>query len=261
MSLSLRVAPGCPCVMGILNITPDSFSDGGRYYAGGAVEHALEMVDSGAGIVDVGGESTRPGSLPIPAEDEISRIVPVIKALSEVSDITISVGTVKTDVARAALDAGADIINDVNGLRSEGMAELAAEYGVPVIIMHMHGSPKDMQDCPISDDAADIVSGFFRERTVYAESLGIKDVILDPGIGFGKTYGQNMELIDRIREYSMGYPVLIGASRKSFLSKIYPDIDPDDATAMVSVRAADAGASILRVHDVRKVCAALRGRV
>ena len=239
-----------PMIMGILNVTPDSFSDGGLYYQKGAVEHALSMIDEGADIIDIGGESTRPGSEPVPAEEEIRRIVPVIKELSSVSDIPISVDTMKTEVAEAALDAGADIINDVNGIRSEGMAELISSAGVPVIIMHMKGMPKTMQLEPMQGKVtADIVE-FLKERCEYAADFGIKDIILDPGVGFGKTAEQNVEIIDNASAFSLGHPVLIGASRKRFLPFAYPDMDRDEATVAVSIRALDAGADIVRVHNV-----------
>ena len=243
--------------MGILNVTPDSFSDGGRYYSGGAVEHALAMIDEGADIIDIGGESTRPGSDPVPAEEEIRRIVPVIKELASVSDIPISVDTMKTEVAEAALDAGADILNDVNGLRSEGMMELAASCGVPVIIMHMEGMPKTMQLHPMEGDAISQIAAFLKGRCEIAKDHGIKDIILDPGIGFGKTSEQNLSIIDNSSSFSFGCPVLIGASRKRFLSDIYPGMDRDEATVKVSLRAFDAGADILRVHNVKMMKDAL----
>ena len=239
-----------PMIMGILNVTPDSFSDGGRYYSGGAVEYALEMIDAGANIIDIGGESTRPGSDPVPAEIEMERIVPVIKELSSLTDVPISVDTMKTEVARAALDAGVDIVNDVNGLRSDGMMELVASCGVPAIIMHMKGMPKTMQLEPMEGDAVTEIAGFLKERYEAALDHGIKDVIMDPGIGFGKTVEQNLRIIDNASMFSFGCPVLIGASRKRFLSETFPGMDRDEATVMISLRALDAGADIVRVHDV-----------
>ena len=247
-----------PMIMGILNVTPDSFSDGGLYYRKGAVEHALEMIDAGADIIDIGGESTRPGSDPVSSEEEIRRIVPVIKELSSVSDVPISVDTMKTDVAEAALDAGADILNDVNGLRSEGMMDLAASAGVPVIIMHMKGMPKTMQQEPLGvDDIGEIVS-FLKERCDSAMDHGIKDIILDPGVGFGKTSELNLRMIDESSSFSFGHSVLIGASRKRFLSDIYPGMNRDEATVKVSLRALDAGADIIRVHNVKMMADAIR---
>lgn len=249
-----------PLIMGILNVTPDSFSDGGKYYRGGAVEHALQMIDDGADVIDIGGESTRPGSSPVTAEEEMSRIIPVIRELSALTDIPISVDTMKTEVAEAALDAGADIINDVYGLRAEGMMELAGSSGAQVIIMHMHGTPETMQIDPISENAVGIVSDFFRERIESALDHGVKDMILDPGVGFGKTYDQNMELIDHASDLSFGYPVLIAASRKKFLGHFYPGTECDEATVKISMRAIEHGANMVRVHNVKMMCDALRVR-
>ncbi len=246
-----------PMVMGILNVTPDSFSDGGLYYSEGALEHALRMIDDGADIIDIGGESTRPGSDPVSAEEEIRRIVPVIKELSSVSDIPISVDTMKTEVAAAALDAGADIINDVNGLRSEGMMGLASSAGAPVIIMHMKGMPKTMQLEPMQGKVTGEIARFLKERYDAAKDHGIKDIILDPGIGFGKTVEQNVEIVENSSAFSFGCPVLIGASRKRFLSEIYPGMDRDEATVRISMRALDAGADIIRVHNVAMMRKAL----
>ena len=247
-----------PMIMGILNVTPDSFSDGGMYYRGGAVEHALEMIDAGADMIDIGGESTRPGSDPVPSEEETRRIVPVIRELSSVSDVPISVDTMKTDVAEAALDAGADILNDVNGLRSEGMMDLAASAGVPVIIMHMKGMPKTMQQEPLDVGGMGEVISFLKGRCDAAVEHGVKDIILDPGVGFGKTSELNLMMIDNPSAFSFGHPVLIGASRKRFLSDIYPDMDRDEATVKVSLRALDAGADIIRVHNVKMMAEAIR---
>ena len=246
-----------PAIMGILNVTPDSFSDGGMYLGGNALEHALEMIDDGADIIDVGGESTRPGSDPVSSEEEIRRIVPVIRELSAVSDVPISVDTMKTEVAEAALDAGADMINDVNGLRAPGMAELAASADVPVIIMHMEGMPKTMQDDPLDAESFDDVVFFLSERFEYALDCGVKRIITDPGIGFGKTSELNELIIDNALSFSFGCPVLIGASRKRFLSDVYPGMDRDEATVRASMRALDSGADILRVHNVRMMADAL----
>ena len=246
-----------PTIMGILNVTPDSFSDGGMYLGENAIEHALQMIDDGADIIDIGGESTRPGSDPVSSEEEIRRIVPVIRELSAMTDVPISVDTMKTDVAEAALDAGADIINDVNGLRSLGMAELAASAGVPVIIMHMEGMPKTMQDDPLGVDDFDEVVFFLSERFEYAVDCGIKQIITDPGIGFGKTTELNDLILDNSLSFSFGCPVLIGASRKRFLSDIYPGMDRDEATVKASLRAFDSGADILRVHNVKMMVDAL----
>lgn len=250
-----------PMVMGILNVTPDSFSDGGKYLSGNAVEHALKMIDEGADIIDIGGESTRPGSDPVPSETEMERIVPVIKELSSVSDIPISVDTMKSDVAYAALDAGADIINDVNGLRSEGMMDVVSSAGAPVIIMHMKGMPKTMQLEPMEGRVTEPIAQFLKERYEIALDHGIKDIITDPGVGFGKTSEQNMEIIENSSAFSFGCPVLIGASRKRFLSDMFPGMDRDDATVKISMKALDSGADIVRVHDVGRMVRALADRV
>ena len=251
---------GGPAVMGILNVTPDSFSDGGMYSGRVAVEHALEMIGAGAAVIDVGGESTRPGSDPVPSDEEIRRIVPVIRELASVTDVPISVDTMKTDVAYAALDAGADIVNDVYGLRSEGMLELVASAGVPAVIMHMRGMPKTMQTGLQEGTVIPEVSSFLKGRVDAALDAGIREIITDPGFGFGKTTKQNLELVDNSGEFSFGYPVLMGASRKRSLAEIYPGMDPDEATVRISLRAADSGSSILRVHNVPMMVSALEER-
>ncbi len=243
-------------VMGILNVTPDSFSDGGKH-RDDALEFALGMVDAGADIIDVGGESTRPGATPVPVDEEIKRVIPIIRELSSISDVTISVDTMKTEVASKALDAGADIINDVYGLRAEGMMELIASAGVPAVIMHMSGMPSTMQNDPIGVDSNDSIISFLKERKECALDHGIKDIIMDPGIGFGKTAELNMHMIDNASDYSIGCPVLIGASRKRFLSVYYPGMDVDEATVDVSMRAVRSGADIVRVHNVPAIVAAL----
>ena len=247
-------------IMGILNMTPDSFSDGGMH-KDDALQYAYGMIDAGADIIDIGGESTRPGAVPVPADAEIRRIIQIVKDLSSTSDVTISVDTMKAEVAAKALDAGADIINDVNGLRSEGMAELIASAGVPVVIMHMNGMPSTMQDNPMGIDRNQEIISFLKERVDYALNCGIKDIILDPGIGFGKTPELNMHIIDNVSDYSLGYPVLIGASRKKFLREYYKDTDTDEATVNVSLRAVKSGADIVRVHNVALMSKALRNEV
>lgn len=246
---------GRPVIMGILNVTPDSFSDGGSYFGAGAVEHALEMISQGADIIDIGGESTRPGSDPVPASEEMSRVVPVVRELAQMTDVPISVDTMKPEVAEAVLEAGADMINDVGGLRSEAMMEVVGRYGVPAVIMHMKGVPKTMQDDLKEGSILDEVRGFLSERVGAARDHGIRELMTDPGVGFGKTVSQNLELIDNSSEFSLGCPVLIGASRKRFLSEVYPGEDPDTATAKICARAVKAGANVLRVHNV----AAVRG--
>ena len=250
-----------PYVMGVLNVTPDSFSDGGRYIdADAAVRYALEMIDAGAEIIDVGAESTRPGFSPVPEEEEIARLVPVIRRLSESTDVPISADTMKTGTARAALDAGADIINDINSMRWPGMMDLVAESGVPVIIMHMTGSPEDTHTKTVDGDVIGTVRDSLLSTISAAEDRGIgKDrIIADPGIGFGKTMDQNTQLIDRLDELDIGCPLLVGVSRKRVLAHMYPGMDPDEATVKASMIAAEKGADILRVHDVGRLVRALR---
>ena len=249
-----------PKVMGILNLTPDSFSDGGRSFED-SLKWAYGMIDAGADIIDIGGESTRPGSLPVDELEEIMRIMPMIRRLSQTTDVIISVDTCKTHVAEMALDAGADIINDINGLRAPGMLELATNRQVPVMIMHMHGTPKTMQDDPLDIEDRRMIIDFLAERKKAAEDAGIKDIILDPGIGFGKTAELNMDIAEHSSDFSLGCPVLIGASRKRFLKNYYPDLDRDDATVEVNRKALKSGANILRVHNVEKTVELIRGSV
>ena len=250
-----------PFVMGILNVTPDSFSDGGRYIdADAAVEHAFRMIDAGAEIIDIGAESTRPGFSQVPEAEEISRLIPVIRRLSESADVLISADTMKTGAARAAIDAGADIINDVNSMRWPGMMDLIAETSVPVVVMHMTGSPEDTHSKTAKDPVIDTVRGSLLETISAAEDRGIgKDrIIVDPGIGFGKTMEQNVELIQNLDRLGIGCPLLVGVSRKRVLAHMYPGMDSDEATVRASIIAAEKGADILRVHDVGRLTAALQ---
>lgn len=242
-----------PVIMGILNVTPDSFSDGGAYAKlNSAAEHAFRLIDEGAGILDIGAESTRPGWKPVSAEEEIERLVPVIKEIAPSCDVPISVDTMKTRVAEAALDAGADIINDVYGLRWEGMAELAASAGVPVIIMHMYGEPESMHSDLMTGNVLPQIKEFFEERTKAALDAGIERnrIILDPGIGFGKTGAQNAEIMQSAYYFRGDHPVLIGSSRKRFLTAALGSND-DAASAKAAAIAADGGANIVRVHNVK----------
>lgn len=242
-----------PFVMGILNVTPDSFSDGGLYFdTETAVKHAFSMIDDGAEIIDVGAESTRPGFEYVPPEEEIRRLVPVIKRISESCDVPISVDTYKSSVARAAIEAGAHIINDVYGLRGDGMMEYAAEADVPVIAMHLEGTPANTHSQLTADPVMDTISSFFDDLIAKSLDAGIKrhNIILDPGIGFGKTMGQNAFIVEHIGEMCGDLPVLAGASRKRVLAHMYPGMDKDEATVKVSVTMAEQGADILRVHNV-----------
>ena len=247
--------------MGILNVTPDSFSDGGTWTDPDvAVRHAFEMVDQGAAIIDIGGESTRPFSDPVPAEDEIARLKPVLRDLLPSIDVPVSVDTMKTSVARMAVDMGVDMVNDVYGLRDGGMAELCGESGVAVVIMHMHGMPKSMQSSVMGDGFMDGVREFLRERTQAALDAGVRKdrIILDPGVGFGKSFDQNMEILRNSSFFSDGYPVLVGSSRKKFLSEKFPGMERDDASAEAARISVESGADIVRVHNVARTVAHLR---
>jgi dihydropteroate synthase len=250
-------------LMGVVNVTPDSFSDGGLYLdPEAAVAHGLGLAEAGAEILDVGGESTRPGAEPVGEEEELRRVVPVIRGLSG-SQSRISVDTSKASVAAAALDAGAEIVNDVTALRGDPeMASLCAQRGATVVLMHMLGEPRTMQEDPRYDDVVADVNAFLAERLETAVAAGIDAdrVWLDPGIGFGKTGAHNMELLRRLGELrELGCPLVIGTSRKSFLGKV--DGSPADqrlgGTIASSVLAAAEGADVLRVHDVAEVRQAL----
>ena len=243
--------------MGILNVTPDSFSDGNFYFdRDRAVKHGLDLVREGADILDVGGESSRPGSEPIPVEEELHRILPVISELRENSDIIISVDTTKAEVASRALDAGADIINDISALQFDAeMLPLAAEREAPVILMHMKGNPKTMQENPFYENLLADVNSFFQERIDLAVSSGIKreKIILDPGIGFGKKFNDNLNLIRNLRIFEdLGRPLLVGISRKSFIGKIVdkPSQDRLEGSLSAAVLSVSHGAHLVRVHDV-----------
>ena len=248
--------------MGVVNVTPDSFSDGGRYLdARTAIEHGVELAGQGAAILDVGGESTRPGADPVPVEEELRRVVPVVEGLAGTARV--SVDTSKTAVAAAALDAGADYVNDVTAFRSEpGLAELVADRGVDCCLMHMLGTPRTMQDDPRYDDVVAEVKAFLEERLAFAVGQGIAEerVMLDPGIGFGKTVEHNLALIGRLDELvAIGRPLVFGVSRKSFLGKLTGREVGERAvaTAAANVLALERGASIFRVHDVAETRDAL----
>lgn len=245
-------------VMGILNVTPDSFYDGGEFNAvDKAVKRAVEMVKKGAAIIDIGGESTRPGSERVSLEEEKERVLPVVEKVSKKVDALISIDTYKPEIAEAAVDAGADLVNDIFGLRKEGMAEKLAELDVPVIVMHMQGTPRNMQENPQYDDVVNDISTFFLERIEHAKNAGIEDqnIILDLGIGFGKKLEHNLEIIKRLDEFnSLGYPVLLGASRKSFLKGVL-NKEADErlyGSLAVAANAVEKDVAILRVHDVEE---------
>ncbi|MBI1912534.1 MAG: dihydropteroate synthase [Deltaproteobacteria bacterium] len=243
-------------VMGVLNVTPDSFSDGGLFLdRDKAVERALEMVEQGSDWIDIGGESSRPGAEPVSAEEEIRRVVPVIELIAK-KGVTVSIDTTKSKVARAALDAGAEIVNDISAMSMDSdMASVCAESKCPVILMHMRGTPKTMQSNIKYNDLISEVYGYLLSRIEYAESSGIEanNIIIDPGLGFGKSREGNFEIIKSLSEFkSLGKPILIGASRKSFIGKtLGADLDARvTGTVAASVIAIQNGAGIIRVHDV-----------
>ena len=244
--------------MGILNVTPDSFSDGGRYLdARAAVARGLEMAAEGADIIDVGGESTRPGALPVAPDEEMARVVPVVREIRKESAALISVDTSKAAVARAAMDAGADIINDVSALRFDpDMAGVAADSGAAVVLMHMKGTPETMQVEPRYEDLFAEVRGFLEARADAARSAGIRRdrIIVDPGIGFGKTFAHNIALIEGLGFLDdLGFPVLAGVSRKSFIGKALGAGPGErlEGSLAAGVLCIERGTHILRVHDVR----------
>ena len=248
-----------PVLMGVLNVTPDSFSDGGEFFGvEPAVAQAEKMFDEGAQVIDVGGESTRPGSDPVSPEEELSRVLPVIHGmLSARPDSIVSIDTYRSSVAEAALDAGAGAVNDVTALGDPRMAGLMAERGCPIILMHMLGEPKSMQQHPHYEDVVREVRDFLAERAQQAIRAGVEleNIILDPGIGFGKTPEHNLKLLKRLDSLvELGFPVLVGVSRKSFLGKITGSEDPKSrlfGTVAANVLAYERGASLFRVHDVR----------
>jgi dihydropteroate synthase len=244
-------------IMGILNVTPDSFSDGGEWFAfDRAVEHARTLIAEGADILDVGGESTRPRAEPVAVDEELRRVVPVVRALRG-AGAQISVDTAKLTVAEAAVDAGATYVNDVTAFRHEpDMAGFVADRGCDCCLMHMLGEPRTMQDDPRYDDVVDDVRAFLEERVEFAVREGVREerIMVDPGIGFGKTLDHNLELLRRLdRIATIGLPVVIGTSRKSFLGRLTGRDDPHDrvaATVATTVLALERGASVFRVHDV-----------
>jgi len=251
-------------IMGILNVTPDSFSDGGEFVdPEKAVARGLEIVAEGADIIDVGGESTRPGAAPVSPLEEMERTIPVIEKLRAQTDALISIDTQKAEVARVAVAAGADIINDVSALADPDMAAVAAETGAGLVLMHMQGTPETMQNDPRYDDVVSNVRNFLEERMAFAAEQGVlpKQIALDPGIGFGKTDEHNLALLRGIPELTaLGRPVLIGASRKSFIGRLLERI-PEERLAgslAAAVFAKLRGVQLLRVHDVKESCDAAK---
>lgn len=267
----MTAAPACslslafPCIMGIVNVTPDSFSDGGQFFdADAALQQALSLVREGAAIVDVGGESTRPGSDWVSLDEELRRVLPLVEALAGRTGVPISVDTTKAEVARRALAAGAEMINDVTALRGDpAMADVVAQSGRPVCLMHMLGRPKTMQEHPHYDDVVSEVLAFLEERMAFAVSRGVQEeqILIDPGIGFGKTVEHNLALLRHLGRFAeLGRPVLLGASRKRFLGAILGN-EPERraiGTVATTVLGIQAGAHVFRVHDVRPNFEALR---
>ncbi|OGP99359.1 MAG: dihydropteroate synthase [Deltaproteobacteria bacterium RBG_16_55_12] len=251
--------------MGIVNVTPDSFSDGGRYLdPEKAIAHGIRLAQEGADIIDVGGESTRPGSRPLSAQEEMGRVLPVIRGLSRAVSIPISVDTYKADVARAALDEGADIVNDISALRFDpGMAPLIAAEKVPVVLMHMQGTPQTMQRRPYYQNVVEEVKEFLSGRIRFALGAGVgaERIIIDPGIGFGKELDHNLALLRGLPALaSLGRPILVGPSRKSFVGKLL-DVGPEErleGSLAASVAAVLAGAHMIRTHDVKETLRAIR---
>jgi dihydropteroate synthase len=255
----LDFSAGC-VVMGVLNVTPDSFSDGGEFFdTDKAIEHGLQMAADGAAIIDVGGESTRPGAKGVSIDEQIERVIPVIKALCEKVDVPISIDTYNYEVAKAALEAGAAMINDVTALSDERMGELAAEKQVPVVLMHMQGAPATMQIEPKYKNVVSEVLEFLLGRAKRAEGFGIEKnrIFIDPGIGFGKTLEHNLLLLKNLDKFVLsGYRVCVGTSRKSFIGKITGKEKPAERifdTAASVALCAVAGVSVVRVHDVAEM--------
>jgi len=257
--------------MGVVNVTPDSFSDGGKYFdAPAAVAHAEELIRDGADLLDVGGESSRPGADPVPLDEELRRVIPVIQELARRHpSVPLSIDTTKAEVARRAMRAGASLLNDISALRFDpGMAAVARETDVPVVLMHMQGNPRTMQTAPSYIDVVREIGSFFRERLAFAEKTGIAAdrLLLDPGIGFGKTLDHNLQILKNLRALAeIGRPLVLGLSRKTFIARLLADgekiLSPQErseGSLAGHLWAAAQGAHILRVHDVRGTRRALR---
>ncbi|MGA2092308.1 MAG: dihydropteroate synthase [Sedimentisphaerales bacterium] len=255
----LDFSAGC-LLIGVLNVTPDSFSDGGKFYdRDKAIEQGLKMAEDGAAIIDVGPESTRPGAEPVSAEEQIKRAIPVIESIAKETKTCISIDTTNYEVAKAALDAGATMLNDITALADEQMAQLAAQKQVPVVLMHIQGTPRTMQVKPKYKNVVAEVLKFLLERAKRAEGFGIpkERIFIDPGIGFGKTLEHNLKLLANIDKFvKTGYRVLVGPSRKKFIGTLTGKADPADrifGTAAAVTLCASAGVSILRVHDIAEM--------
>lgn len=250
-------------VMGILNVTPDSFSDGGLHRdPDRALDRALEMQEQGADLIDVGGESTRPGADPVSVEEELRRVVPVLRKMIPHLRVPVSIDTSKEEVARAAIDCGAVLVNDVTALSGEGMAVTVARAGVPVILMHMRGTPKTMQEGVVYDDVVSEVLEFLRARIAFAEEAGIarEKILIDPGIGFGKRHEDNAAIIGRLEEFQvLRQPVVFGASRKKFVQNLFGQAPHQVLAGSIATAAlaAAGGAAVIRAHDVRETKSAI----
>lgn len=252
-------------VMGIVNVTPDSFADGGRYLdSEKAIAHGIALASQGADIIDIGGESTRPGARPVSAGEEMGRVLPVIRGLRRALSIPISIDTTKADVARAAVDEGADMVNDISALRFDpAMAPLVAAAKLPVVLMHMLGTPRTMQQSPRYQDVVEEVKEFLRRRIRFALEAGVsaERIIIDPGIGFGKNLDHNLALLRGLPSFaSLGQPLLVGPSRKTFVGKLL-DAGPEErleGSLAAAVAAVLAGANIIRTHDVKESRRAIR---
>jgi len=250
-------------VMGILNVTPDSFSDGGQFnQLDNALKHALQMQKEGADIIDIGGESTRPGAKPVSLAEELTRVIPAIKKIRQHSDIAISIDTSKPEVMQAAIDAGASMVNDINALHTEGALEICVKLQIPVCLMHKQGNPQTMQDNPKYTDIVDEIKQYLLARADYCVKAGIhsENIFVDPGFGFGKTLENNLSLLKEMQQFcSLAYPVLVGISRKSMFSALLGRDVEQRLIASVSavVIAYQQGARFFRVHDVAETCDAL----
>lgn len=251
-------------VMGILNVTPDSFSDGGQFNRlDDALAQALLMQQQGAGIIDIGGESTRPGATPVSLDDELERVIPVIEKIRKNSNVAISIDTSKPQVIQAAIAAGADMVNDVNALQADGAIEICARHQVPVCLMHKKGSPQTMQDTPQYTDVVNEVKQYLNERAnaCYEKGITKENIIIDPGFGFGKTLENNLYLLKEMQQFcALGYPVLVGISRKSMFGALLGRDVEERLVASTSavVIAYMKGARFFRVHDVAETCDALK---
>ncbi len=246
-------------IMGVLNVTPDSFSDGGKFLSlDKAIAQALKMVEEGVDIIDIGGESTRPGSQPVTLKEETQRVIPVIEALVKKIQIPISIDTYKSQIARQALEAGAEMVNEISGLRFDSeMVKLAAKYNVPVVIMHIKGTPQNMQENPYYENVIKEIKDYFEERINFADSAGIKEenIILDPGIGFGKRFEDNLAILKNLKEFKkLERPLLVGLSRKSFIGKILdlPVEERLEGSLGALAYSIMKGANVARVHDVKE---------